>query len=105
LASGPSAALATDDLDRARRFFAPDEILGPAAFVDGRVKQLGSGVGFVVSHSVAIIAVAKGRGKNGLRRQWLRLGSKRPQGVIMMREYPLRKREGETGCDRLHSSR
>jgi hypothetical protein len=52
LAPGAAAALAAQDLDGAGRLLAPDEVLGPAPLVDGRVEQLGPGVGFVVTHGL-----------------------------------------------------
>ena len=39
--------LAVDDFDRACGLFPPNEILGPAAFANGRVDQFGSRIGFV----------------------------------------------------------
>jgi hypothetical protein len=50
LAPGAAAALASEDLDGARRLLAADEVLGPAPPVQRRVDQLGSGVGFVEHH-------------------------------------------------------
>ena len=52
LATGSPPRLPVDDLDRARRLLAPNEVFGPATPVYGWIDELGSRIGFVVGHGV-----------------------------------------------------
>ena len=45
------ARLAADDLDGAGGLLAPDQVLGPAASVEGRIDQLGASVGLAHAHA------------------------------------------------------
>jgi hypothetical protein len=51
LPSPSPPGLAVDYLDLSRRFFAPNEVFGPASLVDGRIDEFGSGIGFVIGHA------------------------------------------------------
>jgi len=48
--AGALARLPVDDLDGAGGFLTADQVFGPTAGVDGRVYELGSGVGFAQRH-------------------------------------------------------
>lgn len=50
LAPCTSARLAVDDFNGSGRLFAPNKILGPTLFMEGRIDQFCAGVGFVEIH-------------------------------------------------------
>src|SRR5262249_31200438 len=52
LAAPPAPRSSTDDFDRSRRLFAPDKVLSPSAFVNGKVNQFSASIRFVPGHYV-----------------------------------------------------